>query len=54
MGFDRIDELTDIVRRVETKLDMLIDALADDDEEQGFDLDGNDLSAERELHTSLG
>lgn len=46
---DRLD-------RIEQKLDLLIAALAEDqeDQEQGFDLEGNELGKERDDTQSLG
>lgn len=46
-------EITTTLERIEAKLDALLQALAEEDEETLLDLDGNPMPGEREPHQSL-
>lgn len=46
-------DVINIMDRIESKLDVLIAALSDEVDELEFDLDGNELPAERDQSESL-
>ena len=50
---EQLDRIEETQRRLGTKLDALLDALADDDEVEALDLDGNPAGRERDPGESL-
>lgn len=51
---DKLDVLIAKVEQVSNKLDMLLNAIAEDEPEQHtFDLDGNKMNADRDTNQEL-
>ena len=48
-----ISDLQSQMNLINEKMDKLIDALAEEDDEPGFDFDGNRLSADRDENEEL-
>lgn len=51
---DALGELREMTYEIISTMGSLLDALTEDDEEHGFDLDGNELPGERDQAQPLG
>lgn len=51
---DRLERIELVLANIVGKLDALLSALADDDNEPSFDLDGNQQPRARDTNQSLG
>lgn len=51
---DRLERIELVLANIVGKLDALLFALADDDNEPSFDLDGNEQPQARDTNQSLG